>query len=60
MFRSTLVPWPRALPLFFKQLRGVLFSRDVAASDAMLLVDAAAVCLLEVVLELMHLQYLLS
>ena len=34
--------------------------RDVAASDVMLPVDAAAVCLLEVVLELMHIRYPLS
>ena len=60
VFRSSHVPWPGALPSFFKQLRGVLISKDVAASDAMLPVDAAAVCLLEVVLELMHLQYPLS
>ena len=47
VFRSSHVPWSGARPSFFKQLRGVLISRDVAASDVSLPVDAAAVCLLE-------------
>ena len=50
-FRSSFVPWPGALPMF-KQLRGLLVSKDIAARDAMLPVDGASVCLLEMVFEL--------
>ena len=52
VFRGSSVPLPGALPIFWGQLREILISKDVAAADALLNVEAAAVCLLEVVLEL--------
>ena len=59
-FRSNFVAWPGALPLFFKQLRGLFISKDVAATDALVSYEGGAVVLLELVLELLSLGYPVS
>ena len=56
-FRPQFLPWLGALPVFFKQLRGILISKAVACRDLGLTTPVAAIALIEALLELIRLQY---
>ena len=59
-FKPQFLPWPGSLPVFFKQLRGVLISKAVVCRAMGVSVAIAASAILEALLELIRLEYPLS